>query len=263
MSSTKLNKSMQHGHMHYALASSPGDEPTISEALCGPNSEKWQKAMDDGIVAIEKLDTWDLVDPPADANIINSHFILKAKQDENSDITWYKACLVANGNSQRKGIDYNKTFAAIAKLPSVRAILTNAASQGWEIHQIDVKNTYLNAELNEDVYMRPPPGYLKPNQKGKVCKLKKSIYRLKQAGFEWYETLCEFFHEIGFTQSAVDHVVFFKHDEKLSTVVSMSTDDMAATASSIEAIKWLKDELRKRFEISDLGEIKWLLAFQT
>jgi len=104
--------------------------------------------------------------------------------------------------------------------------------------------------------MRPPPGYLKPDQKGKVCKLKKSLYGLKQAGFEWYETLCKFFRKIWFMQSAVDHAVFFKHDEKSSTVVSMSTDDMAATASSIEVIKWLKDKLRKRFEISDLGEIK-------
>jgi hypothetical protein len=247
---------------HYALASSPGDEPTIREALHGPDAEKWQKAMDDEIVAIEKLDTWDLVDPPADANIINSHFILKAKRDENGDITRYKARLVANGNSQREGIDYNETFAAVAKLPSVRAVLANAASQGWEIHQIDVKNAYLNAELTEDVYMRPPPGYLKPGQEGKVCKLKKSLYGLKQAGFEWYETLCEFFREIGFTRSAVDHAVFFKHDEKSSTVVSVSTDDMAATANSIEAIEWLKDELRKRFEISDLGEIKWLLGFE-
>jgi len=192
--------------------------------------------MDDEIVAIEKLDTWDLVDPPADANIINSYFILKAKQDKNGDITRSKAHLIANSNSQCEGIDYNETFAAVVKLPSVRAILANAASQGWEIHQIDVKNMYLNAELNEDVYMRPPPGYLKPDQKGKVCKLKKSLYGLKQAGFEWYETLCEFFRKIGFMQSAVDHAVFFKHDEKSSTVVSVSTDDMAATASSIEAI---------------------------
>jgi hypothetical protein len=90
--------------------------------------------MNDEIVAIKKLDTWDLIDPPADANIINSHFTLKAKWDKNGNITWYKAHLIANGNSQHEGIDYNETFAAVVKLPSVSAILANATSQEWEIH---------------------------------------------------------------------------------------------------------------------------------
>jgi hypothetical protein len=247
---------------HFALALSPGDEPTVKEALNGPDAGKWQEAMDEEISAIEKLGTWELVNPPAGSNIINSHFILKAKRDENGKIARYKARLVANGNSQREGIDYNETFAAVAKLPSVRAVLANAASQGWEIHQIDVKNAYLNATLTEDVYMRPPPGYLKPGQEGKVCKLKKSLYGLKQAGFEWYETLCEFFREIGFTRSAVDHAVFFKHEGNSSTVISVSTDDMAVTANTMEAMDWLKDEFRKRFEISDLGQIRWLLGFE-
>ena len=159
-------------------------------------------------------------------------------------------------------IDFNEMFAAVAKLPSICAVLANAASQGWEIHQIDVKNAYLNAELSETIYMRPPPGCLKPGQEGKVCKLIKCLYGTQQAGFEWYETLCEFFTEIRFTHSAVDHMVFFRHKGEFSSVVSVSTDDMVITGNSINLINWVKGEFRKRFEISDLGEIKWLLSLK-
>jgi len=174
----------------------------------------------------------------------------------------YKARLVTNGNTQREGIDFNEMFAAVAKLPSVRAVLANAASQGWEIHQIDIKNAYLNAELSETIYMRPLPGCLKPGQEGKVCRLIKCLYGTRQAGFEWYETLHEFFVEIRFTRSAVDHAVFFRHEGEFSSVVSVSMDDMAISGNTIKSINWVKGEFKKRFEISDLGEIKCLLGLE-
>ena len=160
----------------HADISLESDEPSVKEALKGPNAKHWQHAMDKEVATIEKNSTWELVDPPIGANIIWSHFILKVKRDEKGEIVCYKARLIANGNTQREGIDFNETFATIAKLPSVRAVLTNAASQGWEIHQIDVKNAYLNAKLSETIYMRPPPRCLKPGQEGKVCKLIKCLY---------------------------------------------------------------------------------------
>ena len=193
--------------------------------------------MGEEVAAIERMGTWELVDPPPGANIIDSHFILKVKRDENGNISRYKARLVANGRRQREGVDFNKTFTAVAKLPSVQAVLVNAASQGWEIHQIDIKNAYLNAKLTETVYMRPLPGYLKPGQEGEVCKLLKCLYGTKQVGFEWYQTLCKFFGEIRFTRSSVNHAVFFKLDTDLSSVVSVSTDDMALTGDTIETIR--------------------------
>ena len=248
--------------VEHAIASIESDEPSVDEALRGPNADKWHTAMDEEVATIERMGTWELVDCPPGANVIDSHFILKVKRDENGNISRYKARLVANGRRQREGIDFNETFAAIAKLPSVRAVLVNAASQGWEIHQIDIKNAYLNAELTETVYMRPPTGYLKPGQEGKVCKLLKCLYGTKQAGFEWYQTLCEFFGEIRFTCSSVDHAVFFKLGTELSSVISVSTDDMAVTGNTIEAIHWVKERFKERFEVSDLGEIKWLLGHE-
>ena len=237
-------------------------EPSVKEAMRGPNAEHWQHAMDEEVATIEKNGTWEIVDPPHSANIIRSHFILKVKHNEKGEIACYKARLVTNGNTQQEGINFNETFATVTKLPSVRAVLANAASQGWEIHQIDIKNAYLNAELSETIYMRPPPGCLKPGQDGKVCRLIKCLYGTRQAGFEWYKTLPEFFVEIGFMRSAVDHVVFFRHEGEFLSVVSVSTDDMAISGNMIESINWVKGEFKKQFEISDLGEIKWLLGLE-
>ena len=160
----------------HADISLESNEPSVKEALKGPNAKHWQHAMDEEVATIKKNGTWELVDPPIGANIIRSHFILKVKCDEKGEIACYKARLVANGNTQREGINFNETFAALAKLPSVHAVLANAASQGWEIHQIDIKNAYLNAELSETIYMRPPSRCLKPGQEGKVCKLIKCLY---------------------------------------------------------------------------------------
>ncbi|KIM51512.1 hypothetical protein SCLCIDRAFT_33370 [Scleroderma citrinum Foug A] len=218
----------------HADVSLESDEPSVEEALRGPNAEHWQHTMDEEVAAIEKNGTWEIVDPPHSTNIIRSHFILKVKHDEKGEIA---------------RINFNKTFAAVAKLPSVRAVLANAASQGWEIHQIDIKNAYLNAELLETIYMCPPPRCLKPGQEGK-------------AGFEWYETLRKFFIEIRFTWSAVDHTVFFRHEGEFLSVISISTDDMVISGNTIESINWVKGEFKKRFEVSDLREIKWLLGLE-
>jgi len=110
--------------------------------------------------------------------------------------------------------------------------------------------------------MRPPPGCLKPGQEGKVCRLIKCLYGTRQAGFEWYETLREFFIKIRFTWSAVDHAVFFRHEGEFSSVISISMDDMVISGNMIESINWVKGEFKKQFEVSDLREIKWLLGLK-
>jgi Reverse transcriptase (RNA-dependent DNA polymerase) len=107
--------------------------------------------------------------------------------------------LVANGQHQKHGIDYSETFAPTTNMTTICTVLTMAARHNWEIHQVDIKSAYLNAELHEDIYMHAPPGYLKPEDKGKVLKLRQSLYGLKQAGYEWSEELEKFFLKFGFT----------------------------------------------------------------
>ena len=121
---------------------------------------------------------------------------------------------------------------------------------------------YLNADLDEEIYMEAPPGVLRPNEKGKVAKLLKCIYGLKQAGRKWQKKMLSDLHAMGFRTSCMDHSVFVRHHGSETMIVPVSTDDMPVTSTSCKAIDNFKEELSNCFEITDLGELKWMLGFE-
>jgi hypothetical protein len=121
-----------------------------------------------------------------------------------------RARLVANRQRQQYRLNYIETFTPTTNMTTIRTVLTIAAHRDWEIHQVDIKSAYLNAALKDTIYLRAPPGYLKTEDFGKVLLLLKSLYRLKQAGFEWSEELEEFFLDYGFTCSQVDQAIYFR-----------------------------------------------------
>src|SRR5882762_5320527 len=174
--------------LHFALAATQA-KPTLKEVLSGPDVQEWQAAIDYEIGQLEKLGAWEIVDPPRGSNIIPCHFVLATKRGPDGEKLKLRARLVANGQRQKEGIDYSETFAPTTNMSTIRTVLAIAAHRDWEIHQIDVKSAYLNAELHDDIYMRAPPGYLKQADEGKVLKLLRSLYSLKQAGHEWSEEL--------------------------------------------------------------------------
>jgi hypothetical protein len=147
-------------------------------------------------------------------------------------------------------------------MTTICTILTIAAHRDWEIHQVDIKSAYLNATLKDTIYMQAPLGYLKTEDFGKVLLLLRSLYGLKQAGFEWSEELEKFFLDYGFTCSPVNQAVYFRQNMEEHTIITMSVDDMAVTSKCLRDIKRFKAELRERFNISDLGELTWLLGLK-
>jgi Reverse transcriptase (RNA-dependent DNA polymerase) len=154
-------------------------------------------------------------------------------------------------------------FPAAAKMPTVHAILANAAHQDWKIEHVDVKSAYLNAELKETIYMKAPRGVLKPGQEEKVLRLKKGLYGLKQVGRGWYlEMLRVFVKELGFMRSAIDHSVFYRHDGETHVIVAVATDDMAVTSKRAVDAARFKLDIRKFWEITDHGPIKWFLGLE-
>lgn len=153
-------------------------------------------------------------------------------------------------------------FAPMTNMPTIQTILSMAAQHNWEIHQVDIKSAYLNAPLQDNIYMHTPPGYLNPGEEGKVLKLLHSLYRLKQAGFEWSEELERFFLKARFTRSQIDRAVYFKQIEDEHTIITVSIDDMAVTSKHLEHIEKFKHQLHKHFEITDLGELTWLLGLK-
>ncbi len=246
---------------HFALAAAQA-EPTLKEALSGPDAPEWQTAIDYEIGQLEKLGAWKVVDAPHGSNIIPCHFVLATKRGPDGEKIKLRARLVANGQRQKEGIDYTETFAPTTNMSTIRTVLTMAAQRDWEIHQIDIKSAYLNAELHDNIYMRAPAGYLKKGDEGKVLKLLRSLYGLKQAGYEWSEELERFFIDSGFNRSQVDQGVYFWRTGDEHTVITVSVDDMAITSKHMAHIDAFKAQLLTRFEITDLGELKWLLGLK-
>ena len=151
----------------------------VQEAI---SSNEWKKAMDEEMEALEKNGTWEMGPLPVGKKLVGIRWVFTIKYNSDGSVARYKARLVARGYTQSYGIDYNETFAPVAKLNTIRILIALAALFDWKLFQFDVKNAFLHGELEEEVYMAPPPGYfLKTNNNGDVCHLRKSIYGLKQS----------------------------------------------------------------------------------
>jgi hypothetical protein len=162
------------------------DEPeTYAKAIMDLDSEKWQSAMRSEIDSMGDNLVWNLVDPPDGVKAMECKWIYKKKKDMDANVHIYKARLVTKGFRQVQGVDYDETFSLVAMLKSIRIILAIAAYFDYEIWQMDVKIAFLNGNLDEDVYMIQPKGFVDPTNAEKVCKLQKSIYGLNQASRSW------------------------------------------------------------------------------
>ena len=148
----------------------------LKEARSGPDWLLWEKAIHNELVVLKAARTWELIDAPPGANIISSKWVFRAKKDAAGKVVHYKARLVAQGFSQVPGVDYFDTFAPVARLASIRAVLAMAAVNDYEIHQIDIKGAYLNGKLTSDetIFMKQPPGYAAAGLQTKVCHLLKT-----------------------------------------------------------------------------------------
>ena len=148
-------------------------------------------------------------------------------------------------------------------MPTVCVVLANAAEQDWEIEHVNMKSAYLNAPLKETVYMQAPHGVLKQGEEGKVLRLVKGLYGLKQASRGWYLEMTKVFVEnLGFKRSKADHSVFYQKKGDEHTVVVVATDDMAVTSKRKVDIQKFKSEIRKHWDITDNGPINWFLGFE-
>jgi hypothetical protein len=166
--------------------------------------EKWVDAMNEEIEAIERNDTWDLVDLPTGKTNIGVKWVYKTKFNEKGKVEKKKERLVAKGFAQQPGIDYGETFSPVARLDTVRAVLAVAAQKKWPVYQMDVKSTFLNGILQEEVYVDQPPGFQIKGKEYKVYRLKKALYSLKQAPRAWYSHIDSYFLNNGFNRATMN-----------------------------------------------------------
>jgi len=156
-------------------------------------------------------------------------------------------------------MDYEETFAPIAKM-ATRTLIAVASVRQWRISQLDVKNAFLNGDLQEEVYMAPPPGV--PHDSGYVCKLKKALYGLKQAPRAWFEKFSVVISFLGFASSSHDSVLFVKCTDTGPIILSLYVDDMIITGDNIDGISVLKTDLARQFEMKDLGSLRYFLGIE-
>lgn len=235
-------------------------EPTCFEDAVG--NVHWDDAMNEEMAALEANDTWELV-PLSDAKkAIGCKWVYKIKHKADGSIERHKARLVAKGYAQTYGIDYEETFAPVAKMAIVRAIIAVAAARGWIMHQMDVKNVILHGELQEKVYVEQPPGYVDPGYPDYVCRLRKALYGLKQAPRAWHDRIDEYLVSIGFCRAHADHSLYVQESDAGIVVITIYVDDLIIVGDSVTKIDQVKGLLKQEFEMKDLGELRYFLGIE-
>ena len=165
-----------------SVATNMSENPvSFHEAVSGPNSVKWKQAMEREMRSLRENEVWELVELPPDRKVVGSKWVFKVKTDEVGRVDRYKARLVAQGFSQTRGMDYDETFCPVVRMESLRTVISLAASNGLELHQLDVTTAFFNGKLDEEVYMKQPEGFVEEGHEDLVCLLKRSLYGLKQS----------------------------------------------------------------------------------
>jgi hypothetical protein len=216
--------------------------------------------MKEELDALHKNNTWDQVDLPFEKSVVGCKWVYKIKTCSDGTVDRYKARLVARGFTQEYGVDYEETFAPIACLSSVRALLAVAASQHWSLCQMDVKNAFLNGDLSEEVYMQPPPGLSHPTNK--VCRLRQALYGLKQAPRAWFAKFSATISRLGYSISSYDSALFIRRTDWGTILLLLYVDDMIITGDDIIGIQELKQFLSQHFEMKDLGPLSYFLGLE-
>lgn len=244
------------------VAAIPQEPTTFKQATTGPNAAEWKDAAYKEFSSLQKMQTWILVPKPANHNIVSCKWVWKIKTKADGSIERFKARLVARGFTQQQGIDYDETFAPVARVSSIRMLLSIAVTEKLKIFQMDVDTAYLYGKLDEDIYMSQPEGFVDPNYPNHVCKLLRSLYGLKQAAKVWNQTLHIFLLENGFLQSTADPCIYLYSDPKGKIILAVYVDDLLIICTTEDQRNFVKNLLSKKFNMKDLGEAHYILGIQ-
>ena len=230
------------------------------EALSHPG---WRQAMVDEMTALHSNGTWDLVVLPSGKSTVGCRWVYAVKVGPDGQVDRLKARLVAKGYTQVYGSDYGDTFSHVAKIASVRLLLSMAAMCSWPLYQLDIKNAFLHGDLAEEVYMEQPPGFVAQGESGLVCRLRRSLYGLKQSPRAWFSRFSSVVQEFGMLRSTADHSVFYHHNSLGQCIyLVVYVDDIVITGSDQDGIQKLKQHLFTHFQTKDLGKLKYFLGIE-
>lgn len=233
---------------------------SYSDLTNHPQQKLWKAAVQEEIESLVKNQTWDVCECPKGIKALTSKWVFKLKPESEGKEVKYKARLVARGFLQQYGRDFDETYAPVAKLSTVRTVLAVANEKSYHIQQMDVKTAFLNGNLNEEVYMQAPDGFnIRP---GLVCKLKKSLYGLKQSPRCWNNRFNNFILSLGFVRSQYDYCLYVKVKGADIVYLVVYVDDLLIAGNNTATINCLKEQLSHEFDMTDMGEISCFLGIQ-
>ncbi|GKC64324.1 retrovirus-related pol polyprotein from transposon TNT 1-94 [Tanacetum coccineum] len=222
----------------------------------------WFQAMQDEIHEFDRLEVWELVPRPIYVMVIALKWIYKVKLDEYGDVLKNKARLVAKGYRQEEGIDFEESFAPVARIEAIRIFIANAATKNMIIYQMDVKTAFLNGDLQEEVFVSQPEGFEDQDNPTHVYRLKKALYGLKQAPRAWYDTLSKFLLANNFFKGAVDPTLFTRKSGKHILLVQIYVDDIIFASTDHNACNIFSKEMSSKFQMSMMGQMSFFLGLQ-
>ena len=252
-----------YGESFEAVSTEEEEDPTTyKEAVEDIDADQWKSAMDLEMKSMYTNTVWDLVDLPNGVKPIGCKWVYKRKRGVDGKVNTFKARLVAKGYTQREGIDYEETFSPVAMLKSIRILLSIAAHYDYEVWQMDVKTAFLNGNLDECIYMVQPDGYIQEGQENKVCKLKRSIYGLKQASRSWNIRFDQAIKCYGFIQIPDEPCVYKKIVDKKVVFLILYVDDILLIGNDVKTLTSVRHWLAEQFDMKDLGEANYVLGIQ-
>ncbi|GJX57245.1 retrovirus-related pol polyprotein from transposon TNT 1-94, partial [Tanacetum coccineum] len=246
-------RSQAQNHSNLFCFISTIEPKNVNEAL---KDESWVVAMQEELNQFVANDVWELVPLPISQSVIGTKWVFRNKLDENGIVSRNKARLVAQGYNQQEGIDYDETYAPVARLESIRILLAIACANDFKLYQMDVKSAFLNGFINEEVYVAQPPGFIDFQKPNYVYKLKKALYGLKQAPKAWYDRLKAFLIKHEYSIGMVDNILFTKKSKSHLIIVQIYVDDSIFGSTSQNLCDDFAKIMHDEFKMSMIGELK-------
>jgi hypothetical protein len=234
------------------------DPDSVQDLSERKDKTQWLEAMKEEFSSLIKNDTWELCELPEGKKVVDTKWVFKTKRDNYGKIVRYKARLVAKGFVQRPGTDYEETYAPVVRYTSIRFLTALAVRNGMKIHQMDAVTAFLQGEVDKEIFIRQPEGF--EDQTGRICKLKKAIYGLKQAGRLWNIKLDGILKNLRFKQCAMDQCIY--HTEDFSVIIAVYVDDILFFYTEEKKFNVIKKLLQDNCKMKDLGEAKGCIGIR-
>ena len=234
---------------------------SFQEAMSSPIKTQWETAMELEMKSLSDNEVWELIELPKGCKLVGSKWVYKIKVDGDGYTERFNARLVAQGFTQTKGADYDETFSPVVRMESLQKVVGLAIQKKLKIHQLDVTTAFLNGKLQEEIYMKQPEGFVTKGREHLVCRLKRSLYGLKQSSRCWYATLDQYLKELGVLQSDSDPCVYIAAVDEMA-IVGIYVDDIVIACGSEEQLKKFKSSICKRFNVKDLGKLHHFLGMK-